>query len=108
VGAEGDLLESFRGGEPGSDAAGAVAAKLGFGAVGVEEAEEEGAVGFVGQELDTVGTDAGVAVAEFAREGGVAVVGEGVLDDQKIVAVGVRFDERDAAHSSSVSAKWTT
>ena len=101
-------LEAFAGGEPGGDAAGAVAGELGFGAVGVEEAEEEVAVGAAVEELDAVGADAGVAAAELAGEGGVAVEGEGLFDDEEVVAAGVGFDEGYAAHSSSVSLKTTT
>ena len=95
VGFEGDLGEGFGGGEPGGYAAGAVAGELGFGAVGVEEADEEGAVGAAVEELDAVGADGVGAVAEFFGEGGVVVAGDGFVEDEEVVAVGVGFDEGD-------------
>ena len=49
-----------------ADAAGAVAGELGFGSVGVEEADEEGSVGAAVEELDAVGADGVGAVAELA------------------------------------------
>jgi hypothetical protein len=81
VGSEGDRLEAFALGKPCGDAAGAVAGELGFAAVGVEEAEEEFAVGAAIEEFDAVGADAGVAGAEFAGEVGVAALSEVLFDD---------------------------
>ncbi len=80
--------------EPGGDAAGAVAGDFGCGAVGIDKADAaaEGAGSL--EELDAIGADAGVAVAEAPGEGWI----KRSFDDEEVVAAGVGLGE---AHYSS-------
>ena len=106
--AAGREIAAFALSEPRSDAAGSVAAELGFVAVSVEEAKEEGAIGAAFEELDAVGADPGVALAELASDFVVPADGFALLDDEEVVAAGVGFDEGEGAHSASASWKETT
>ena len=82
-------------GKPGGDAAGAVAAELGLGAVGVEQAQEVAAVGAAVEELDAVRAQAVVTGAQVTGKRGVPAVRLGFLEDEKVVAAGVGFYEGD-------------
>ena len=87
--------------EEGGGAARAVARHLGDAAVGVVELDGAFGIGVAGgiDEHPAIGADAGVAVADGAREGGV-VTGGGVRrvmtpGEEKIVFGAVGFGERD-------------
>jgi hypothetical protein len=81
-------------GHPCGDAASAVAADLGDGAVGVVEANAAGEGRRSIEELDAVGADAGVAIAEALGQLGLVVACGGFFgDDEKVVAAGVCFRE---------------
>ena len=79
------------------DAARAVAAEVGFGAVGVVEAHAEVGGGGGGglEEDEAVGADAAAAVAQVADVGGVGGgEGEGaVVDEDEVVAGAMHFPE---------------
>ena len=79
VGAKGRFVAAFAGGKPGCNATGSVSAQLGFAAIGVEEAEEERAVGTPVKKFNAVRANACIARTKFARNRGVPAFGPGAL-----------------------------
>jgi hypothetical protein len=87
---------------PGGYAACSIPGYFGDGAVGIVQADRALAFRSPGKELYAIGSDAGVAVAQPARQ---AVSGlnacEILLNDEKVVSTGMRLYKRD--HSASAS-----
>lgn len=86
-------------------AAKAVAAHFGAGAVGVEDDHLDVGVGGRGEEEDTVGPDAEMAVAELGDSVGWEGFGGEPGDDDEVVAEAMHFGEGHA-HGESVAEGW--
>src|SRR5579864_8697774 len=95
AGAYNRLVSSLLRGEPGGDAAGAVAGDFGFGAIGVEETGTDIGVGGGKEPLHAVGTNALVAVAHAAAEGSQVGAGVQAVHNEEVVAAGAGLGKRD-------------
>jgi hypothetical protein len=100
MGAQSNVLPSLTPRQPRRDTTRAVAGELRLATISIEETKEQIAPGLTLKKLDAIGADTGVSSAELACEFSVTALGQRLFDNEKVVAAGMRFDERN--HDASI------
>jgi hypothetical protein len=104
MGTQRNILPAFTPRQPSGNATRTVAGELRLATIGVEETQEQIAIGPTLQKLDAVGADTGISRTELACELSMAALGQRPFNDEEIVAAGMRFDEGN--HDASIVPQW--
>jgi hypothetical protein len=89
-----DTLPTLIAGQPGCHTTRSIPRELRLAAIRIEQPKKKIAVGPSIQKLNPVGSNARVPCTQLARKIGMAARGQRLFNDKKIIAAGMRFDER--------------
>jgi hypothetical protein len=100
-----DTLPALTTGKPRSNAPRSIPRKLRLAAIRIEQPQKKNAVGPSIQKLNPIRPDAGIPCTQLARKISMAARSQRLLNDKKVIAASMRFDERN--HSSIVPQRFS-